>query len=122
MSVSGGVGGGELLGCVFLTLCALALVATAGIQIFVVLLKIISLGFTDKAVILIFLCPPPHPPLTKGLGWGDGRKVWDRSSCCQCLPQRKTSCLFCNLTTLWNILMILGRNVEQDQKTCRVQE
>ena len=36
--------------------------------------------------------------------------------------QRKTSCPFCNLNTLWNILMILGRNVEQDQTTCRIQE
>ena len=26
--------------------------------------------------------------------------------------RRKTSCPLCNLNTLWNILMILGRNVE----------
>ena len=31
-------------------------------------------------------------------------------------------CLLCKSNTLWNIFMILGRNVEQNQKTCRVQE
>ena len=32
------------------------------------------------------------------------------------------SCAFCKSKTLWNIFMILGRNVEQDQTTCGVQE
>ena len=32
------------------------------------------------------------------------------------------SCPLCKSKTLWNIFMILGRNVEQDQRTCRVQE
>ena len=32
------------------------------------------------------------------------------------------SCLLCKSKTLWYIFMILGRNVEQDQTTCRVQE
>ena len=32
------------------------------------------------------------------------------------------SCLLCKSKTLWNIFMILSRNVEQDQMTCRVQE
>ena len=31
-------------------------------------------------------------------------------------------CPLCKSETLWNIFMILGRNVEQDQMTCRVQE
>ena len=31
------------------------------------------------------------------------------------------SCPLCKSKTLWNIFMILGRNVEQDQ-TCRLQE
>ena len=31
-------------------------------------------------------------------------------------------CLLCKLNTLWNIFMILGRNIEQDETTCRVQE
>ena len=31
-------------------------------------------------------------------------------------------CPLCQSETLWNIFMILGRNVEQDQRTCRVQE
>ena len=31
-------------------------------------------------------------------------------------------CPLCNLNTLWNILMILGRNVEQDKATCGIQE
>ena len=30
------------------------------------------------------------------------------------------SCPLCK--TLWNIFMILGRNVEQDQMTCHLQE
>ena len=32
------------------------------------------------------------------------------------------SCLLCNLNTLWNILMILSRNVEQDKTARCVQE
>ena len=32
------------------------------------------------------------------------------------------SCPLCKSKTLWNIFMILGRNVEQDQMTGRVQE
>ena len=32
------------------------------------------------------------------------------------------SCQLYNSNTLWNIFMILGRNVEQDKTTCRVQE
>ena len=35
---------------------------------------------------------------------------------------KKISCLLCNSTTLWNISMVLGRNVEQDQTTYQVQE
>ena len=31
-------------------------------------------------------------------------------------------CPLCKSKTLWNIFMILGRNVEQDQTTCHVQE
>ena len=32
------------------------------------------------------------------------------------------SCPLCKSKTLWNIFMIPGRNVEQDQMTCLVQE
>ena len=32
------------------------------------------------------------------------------------------SCPLCKSKTLWNIFMILGRNVEQDQTMCYVQE
>ena len=32
------------------------------------------------------------------------------------------SCPFCKSKTLWNIFMILGRNVEQIQMTCSIQE
>ena len=32
------------------------------------------------------------------------------------------SCLLCKSKTRWNIFMILGRNVEQDQIMCRIQE
>ena len=31
-------------------------------------------------------------------------------------------CLLCNMNTIWNILMMLGPNVEQDEMTCCVQE
>ena len=31
------------------------------------------------------------------------------------------SCLLCKSKTLWNIFMILGRNVEEDQTKCCVQ-
>ena len=31
-------------------------------------------------------------------------------------------CPLCKSKTLWNMFMILGRNVEQDQMTCRIQE
>ena len=30
--------------------------------------------------------------------------------------------LLCNMNTLWNILMVLGTNVEQDEMMCCVQE
>ena len=32
------------------------------------------------------------------------------------------SCLLCKSKTFWNSFMILGRNVEQDKMTCRIQE
>ena len=32
------------------------------------------------------------------------------------------SCPLCKSKTLWNIFMILGRNVEQDHTKCRLQE
>ena len=31
-------------------------------------------------------------------------------------------CLLCKSKTLWNIFMILGRNVEQDKTTCHMQQ
>ena len=31
------------------------------------------------------------------------------------------SCPLCKSKTLWNIFMTLGRNIEQDQTTCRIQ-
>ena len=31
------------------------------------------------------------------------------------------SCLLCKSKTLWNIFMIPGRNVEQDQMTCHIE-
>ena len=32
------------------------------------------------------------------------------------------SCRVCKSKTFWNIFMILGRNVEQDQTKCHIQE
>ena len=31
------------------------------------------------------------------------------------------SCPLCKSKTLWDIFMVLGRNVEQEQMTCRIQ-
>ena len=31
-------------------------------------------------------------------------------------------CPLCNSNMIWNILMVLGRNVEQDETLCRIQE
>ena len=63
--------------------------------------------------------PTPHQ---KRVGVG-AYCFWNRSSWRrrQCQHRRKTSCPLCNLNTLWNILMILGRNVDQDEMTCRIQ-
>ena len=53
--------------------------------------------------------------------WGGGAYCfWDGSRWHQ--RQCKTSYLLCNLNTLWNIFVILGRNVDQDKRTCHVQE
>ena len=51
-----------------------------------------------------------------GGGGGGSYCFWDRSRRC------KTSCPLCNLNTLWNILMILGRNVGQDEMMCGIQD
>ena len=32
------------------------------------------------------------------------------------------SCLLCEVNTLWNSFMILGRNVEKDEMMCVIQE
>ena len=64
--------------------------------------------------------PPPHPQTTKEAG--GTYCFWDGSHWRQRQRRRKTSCPLRNLNTLWNILMILGRNVEQDQTTYRIQE
>ena len=45
---------------------------------------------------------------------------WHGSCWRQC--QHKTSCPLCNLKTLWNILMKLGRNVDQYVMTCHIQD
>ena len=81
---------------------------------------------TTSALISNLVCIAPDKvkfmaifmsPTTKG---GGTYCFWDGSRWRQRL--RKTSCPLCNLNTHWNILMILSRNVEQDQTTCRVQE
>ena len=33
-----------------------------------------------------------------------------------------TLCSLCKLNTLWNIFLILDRNVEQDKMVCHIQE
>ena len=66
----------------------------------------------------VIMSPPTHLPK------GDGGTYcfWDGSRWRRRKHRHRTSCPLCNLNTLWNILMILGRNVEQDQTTYRVQE
>ena len=60
------------------------------------------------------MCPQPC-----GVGGGGTYYFWDGSCWCQ---RRRKTCPFCNLNTLWNILMILGRNVAQDEMMCRIQD
>ena len=57
----------------------------------------------------------PHPSYQRGgrtYCFGDG----------SCRRRRQTSYPLCNLNTLWNILMILGRNVDQEEVTCHIQD
>ena len=61
--------------------------------------------------------PPTPTPYQR---WVVTCCFWDRSRWHQ--HQRKTSCLLCNVNTLWNILMIFGRNVDQDEMTCYIQD
>ena len=56
---------------------------------------------------------PPPPPPPHQIFWDGSHWRW---------RQLKLSFPLCNLNILWNILIILGRNVEQDQKMCRIQE
>ena len=68
----------------------------------------------------------PHPPPPTPSYQSDGKTYcfWDGSQWRrrQRRRRRKTSCQLYNFNTLWNIFMILGRNIEQDHTTCRVQE
>ena len=57
------------------------------------------------------MSPPPK--------WGWGHIVFGTDPLGR---QHKTSCPFCNLNTLWNISMILGRNVDQEERTCCIQD
>ena len=67
------------------------------------------------------ICPPPPPAIEQ-----------DQTYMTTCLSYfwsyhplfylKKILFLLCNSNTLWNSLMVLGRNVEQDQKMCHVQE
>ena len=66
------------------------------------------LPFTCFGLLHIFMSPLPN-------GWG-AYCFWDGSR------WRKTSCPLCNLNTLWNILMIPGRNVDQDELICHIQD
>ena len=63
-------------------------------------------------------------PLPKGVWGGGAYCFWDGSRWRRRQRQRrrKTSCPLFNLNTLRNILMIFGRNVEQDELTCRIQD
>ena len=62
---------------------------------------------------------PHHIKCVCGGGVGGGTYCfWDGSR----QRQRKTSCPLCNLNTLWNILMILGRNVDQGERTCCIKD
>ena len=83
--------------------------------------------FLSENFHLVKLYPPPPPPHTHQSGRGGGAYCfWDgsRGRRCQRLRRhrRKTSCPHYNLNTLWNILMILGRNVDQEETACHIQD
>ena len=67
----------------------------------------------------MFLCPPSPTKGSEagGRGGGGGHIVFGQRR-----RRRKISRPLCNLITLCNILMILGRNVDQDEMTCRIQD
>ena len=67
---------------------------------------------------MLWLCstPPHHHHHQRGGTFC----FWDGSRWCQ--RRCKTFCPLCNLNTLWYILMILGRNVDQDEMACRIQD
>ena len=69
---------------------------------------ILEAGKGRRGNAFIMSPPPPSSTHQRGKGtycfWDGSRWPWRR---------HKTSCLFCNSNTLWNISMILGRNVEQ---------
>ena len=76
------------------------------------------------SLVLLYFSLSPHsvnyappPPLPKGTYCFWDGSLWRRRQ-----GRRQTSCPLCNLNTLWNILMILGRNVDQDKLTCRIQD
>ena len=60
--------------------------------------------------------------LCSSLPKGEGHIFWDISQWRLHQCQRKTACPLYDLNTLWNILMTLSRNVEQDETTYPVQE
>ena len=62
------------------------------------------------------------PPPTKGEVGGQDTLFLGGSNWCRHQRRRKTSCPHCNLNTPWNISMILGRNVDKDEMTCRIQD
>ena len=68
--------------------------------------------------IFIIMSPSTKGMRGRGRGWGGTYCFWDGSR----WRQHKSSCPLCNFNTLWNILMILDRNVDQDEMTCRIQD
>ena len=75
---------------------------------------------SHEVVVIMHPPPPPPPPPPSPTKVRETYWFWDRSHWRE--RQHKTSCPLCNLNTLWNILMILGRNVDQNEMMCHIQD
>ena len=82
-----------------------------------------------KVIMALFSCSsdyvPPLPKCVWGLrgGWVGGEHIVFGTDPVGVGVNVGVKLLVrCNLNTLWNILMILGRNVDQDEMTCHIQD
>ena len=80
--------------------------------------------FSFSSISSLSLCPltpptpTPRPKVCVCVCVGGAYCFLDGSRWRRC--KTSSSCLLCNLNTLLNILMILGRNVDQEEMTCHI--